>query len=259
MYFSTHFYSMQVLNTFRGITATGHNQLWTGLFITDPTATGTAGVEVAYPGYSRQELTFTPPAMHNNRLTIRNTQDITWPVSEQALPPITHIGIFNSPVAGNMLLRGVLTVPLTINPNQQPSILAGDIMYWGRGSFSEAFREAYLNLLRGISLTGFEPRMALFNGNPESGGFELSGEGYSRAPISFAAPQIAANGVMSIRNESIITFPRALGTWGQWTHDAITRGDTAAIAGVLPNDPVETIHRNYNPRIAQGEYEIWHS
>jgi len=259
MYFSTHFFSTQVLNTFRGITATGHTRLWAGLFISDPTATGTAGVEVAYPGYQRQELSFTPPATHNNHLTIRNAQDITWPVSDQALPPITHLGIFNSQTAGNMLLRGALTVPLTISPNQQPSILAGDVMYWGRGDFTLAFREAYLNILRGISLAGFEPRMALFNGNPETGGFELSGDGYGRAPISFAAPQVSQSGVISIRNENAIAFPRAMGTWGLWTHDAITRGETSAIAGVLPNDPVETIRRNYNPRIAQGEYEIWHS
>jgi len=259
MYFSTHFYSTQILNTFRGISATGHTQLWVGLFISDPTATGTAGVEVAYPGYQRQELAFTPPATHNGHLTIHNTQDITWPVSDQTLPPITHIGIFNSSTAGNMLLRGALTVPLAINPNQQPSILAGDIMYWGRGNFSEAFREAYLNILRGITLSGFEPRMALYDGNPESGGFELSGEGYGRATMSFAAPQVGDSGTVSIRNENAIAFPRALGTWGQWTHDAITRGETSEIAGILPNEPVETIRRNYNPRIAQGEYEIWHS
>jgi len=158
-----------------------------------------------------------------------------------------------------MLLRVALTVPLAINPNQQPSILAGDIMYWGRGNFSEAFREAYLNILRGITLSGLEPRMALYDGNPESGGFELSGEGYGRAAMSFAAPQVGDNGTVSIRNENAITFPRALGTWGQWTHDAITRGETSEIAGILPNDPIETIRRNYNPRIAQGEYEIWHS
>ena len=259
MYFSTHFFSTQVLNTFRGISATGHTQLWVGLFISDPTATGAAGVEIAYPGYQRQEMAFTPPAMHDNHLAIHNTQEITWPISDQTLPAITHIGIFNSPVAGNMLLRGELTVPLTINPNQQPSIMAGDIMYWGRGNFSEAFRGAYLNILRGITLPGLEPHMALFDGNPEAGGFELSGAGYARALMSFAAPILGNNGVMSVRNENIITFPRALGTWGQWTHDAITHGGTSEIIGVLPNDPIETIHRNYNPRIAQGEYEIWHS
>ena len=259
MYYATRTFSTQVLNTFRGISAPGINQLWVGLFISDPTPSGVGGVEVAYPGYTRQPLEFSPPASFNGQISIMNTADITWPVSEQATSDVTHIGIFDSNLGGNMLLRGSLTVPLQIRPQQQPSILAGDVIYWGRGDFTESFREAYLNILRGITLPGFTSRLALFNGEPERGGFELSGENYSRPEAVFAAPVQSENGVMVIRNESPIIFPRPMGTWGLWTHHAIMRGDTAQAAGSLANEEPVTIVRNYNPRFAQNAFGIWHS
>ena len=257
MYFTTHFFASQVLNTFRGITAAGYNQLWAGLFISDPTSTGVSGIEIVYEGYQRQPIVFTPPADFNGHLAIRNAGDITWPLSEQSPGTARHIGIFDSALGGNMLLRGDLTVPLEIRPQQQPSILAGDIIYWGRGNFSSSFRAAYLNILRGISLQGFTPHAAMFNGNPESGGFELYGENYSRPPVPFAAPSIADNGVMTIVNEQVVSFPTPLDTWGHWTHDALMRGDfTAETATVSVNAESEVIHRNYIGRFNTGALRV---
>jgi len=258
MYYASRHFSSQVLNTFRGITAAGIPQLWIGLFINDPTASGT-GIEVAYTGYERQPVEFTPPALFNGQISIMNTTDITWPVSDASTPDVTHVGIFDNNLTGNMLLRGSLTVPLQIRPQQQPSILQGDVIYWGRGDFTESFRTAYLNILRGITLQGFTPRLALFNNEPERGGAELSGENYSRPEAVFATPVQAENGVMVIRNTSPVIFPRPMGTWGLWTHHAVMRGDTAQAAGSLANEDPITILRNYNPRFAENAFGVWHS
>lgn len=257
-YFASRFYSTQILNTFRNVTALGQTQLFAGLFITDPTDTGVDGIEIAYTGYQRQPIAFTPPEDFNGHLSIRNTLDITWPLSEQSPGTVRHIGIFNSQLAGNMLLRGDLTEPLEIRANQQPSILAGDIIYWGRGNFSLEFRRAYLNLLRGVSLPGFQTHIAMFDGNPESGGLELSGENYARAPVQFDEPQLV-NDIMAITNDDVVTFPTPLETWGNWSHRAYMRGnDTVLMAAFDARPDPEVVHRGYIGRFAQGAIRIRH-
>ena len=185
--------------------------------------------------------------------------DVTWPMSESSPGTALHIGIFDSQLGGNMLLRGNLTVPLAIMPNQQPSVLAGDIVYWGRGDFSLQFREAYLNILRNISLPGFTTHVAAFSGNPDQGGFELSGENYSRPVMTFAAPTINDSGVMSMVNEDVVSFPTPLALWGEYSYRALVRGlTTSQTAAYSARDIPETIHRNYIIRFGAGQVEIRH-
>jgi len=261
-YFATHHFSRQVLNTYRGIALPGYANLFVRLFISDPTDTGTAGIELAYPGYTGQQIMFTPPANFEGNLAIRNTADITFPESSQSTEPVLHIGIFDSavPGTGNMVLRGDLTRPLEIRANQQPSILAGDIIYISRGDFTAQFRTAYLNTLRGQTLQGFSSHLAMFDGNPESGGFELSGEAYARAALSFASPVIDPNtGLMTITNETVATFPTPLGTWGPWNYDCVMRGSSGAeTASFSRNDEAEIVHRGYIGRIREGRFTITH-
>ncbi|MCL2398492.1 MAG: hypothetical protein FWC91_01945 [Defluviitaleaceae bacterium] len=262
MYFSTHFFSRQVLNAFQNQSTNGYGQLFCGLFLTDPTNTGQAGAEVVYEGYQRQPISFTPPADFNGHLSISNTQDITWPMSSQSPGSVRYIGIFDrqqpGDPQGNMLLRGELTVPLEIRPNQQPGILAGDIIYWSRGNFSRQFRTAYLNLLRGQSLTGFTTHAAMFDGNPESGGGELSGENYSRPAITFTAPHVV-NGVMTITNTNTVTFPTPLDRWGMWRYRGFMQAATGAAIAAFDSSPnPEEIHRGYIGRFAERSIIISH-
>lgn len=268
MYYATHHFAGRVLNTFRGITANGYDGLWVALLISDPTSSGTAGVEIAYTGYQRQPIEFSAPAPLNDHLSVQNVSDLTWPQSSQAPGTATHLGIFDSPVGGNMVLRGRLTVPLEIAPQQQPSVMAGDIVYWGRGEFYSGFREAYLNLLRGVPIPGFVARAAMFNGNPEIGGTELGGENYSRPQVAFTAPFVAGNGKITITNEYIVSFPRPLASWGQWAYGAIMRDESSDIAVATnraenpynlappPTQPPKAIHRNYTVQLRPGDIEI---
>lgn len=57
--------------------------------------------------------------------------------------------------------------------------------------------------------------LALFSGNPESGGTELSGSGYARQAISFSG---AANKKKT--SAVAVEFPVATANWA-WTHIAI--------------------------------------
>jgi len=250
-YFATHAFARRVLNTMRGQTASGFSQLWVGLFLNDPTATG-IGSEIPLP---RQPIGFTPPAMLNNQLSIQNTGDITW---EAATDPAiaTHIGIFDSPTGGVMQLRGSLTVPLELRVGQQPSVLQGDIVYWIRGDFSRDFSEAILNILRGVALPTFEARIAMHNGNPETGGTELSGDNYSRPAMTFTEPVVDESGVMMIANDDVVRFPVPMGVWGNWVVTTAMRGTGSEIVGFRVRDTPDYIHRGYVGRIPQGNFRM---
>ena len=256
MYSSSHTFAQHVLNTFLGITAPGYSALWVGLFISDPTPTGSGGVEVAYPGYVRQPITFTPPALFSGNMAVQSANDVTFPLSDQNAGSALFVGIYNAPVAGEMVLRGALTHPLEIRPSVQPSILGEDIIFYGRNDFTNEFRTAYLNILRGIPLPGFEPRMALFHNHPETGGVEFSGNNYERALINFNLPHLSDNQIMQIVNTNDMVFPRPTGPWGMWTHDAIARGNSSNIASSAIKDPPLDMQSNYNPRILQGDYTV---
>jgi len=260
-YFGTHAFASSTLNVYRGISAPGYPQLWAALFASDPTATGVAGAEVAYDGYERQPFVPTPPAMRAGNLSIQNADAITWPMSNQAASPATHIGILDSRMAGVMLLRGALAVPLQINPLSQPGVTPGDIVYWGRGDFSMEMRRAYLNRFLNVAIPGFEPRLAMYNDNPETGGVELTGLNYERGLITFTAPFVSENGIMTIENSSPMLSPTPLGEWGLFAYNAIMRGQTSEIAHFTRRmknqdpDPI-FIHRNYVASTAQGALTV---
>ena len=257
-YFATNEFSRMVLNAYRGISVQGVSNLFVGLFQSDPTSSGTSGIEVAYPGYARQPISFSPPAPFNGHIAIRNDANISWPESSVTTADATHIGIFDGAVGGRMLLRGVLTQPLSIMPNRAPGVLAGDITYFGRGNFSLGFRAATLDILRGVTLPGFDPYVALHSADPDTGGFELGGEGYARAEATFSAPQII-DGIMTIVNESEISFPIPLASWGNFAAASIMRGEASSqVASYEVKPEAVAIHRNYVVQWGVGRFRIRH-
>jgi hypothetical protein len=83
-----------------------------------------------------------------------------------------------------------------------------------------------LQRARGISAGSWTPYLSLWVGDPLAGGVEVSGNGYVRRAVTFAAP--VSN---SMTNTNAITFPNPSGPWGAspLTHmalmDALTGGN----------------------------------
>jgi len=100
----------------------------------------------------------------------------------------------------------------------------------------------------------------MFDGNPEAGGFELSGDGAGRAALSFAAPAINPDTqLMTITNEGVAQFPTPLGTLGEWNYDCVMRGATGAnTASFSANPEPITVYRAYIGRIFEGRFTIDH-
>ena len=56
--YASNYLETAIINLMRGTSLQAPTGLYVGLFLSDPTDTGTAGTEVSYTGYARQPITF---------------------------------------------------------------------------------------------------------------------------------------------------------------------------------------------------------
>src|SRR6185436_9502220 len=99
---------------FRGITYTPATTLAVALFISSPTDTGTAGVEIhTSGGYARQSGSFGPPLTG----TVANINTLTFGPASTNWGSVTHFAIFDNSTSGsgNMLVWGALNSSVTIS------------------------------------------------------------------------------------------------------------------------------------------------
>lgn len=227
--YATNYYETMILNTLRGQAATAPTTLYVGLYLSSPGETGTAGAEVSYTGYQRQAIQFSAPAPANNGTGVQNTTQITFATTPAQIGVVTHIGVLDSVVGGNMLLYGEFTTPISLNANVAPMIAPGEAQWWMTGDTTETYRTQALNLLRGQGLSGITAYLALYAGAPGGGGTELSGGGYRRIAVAFGQPEEQPGGAMQISNATGINLDAATAPWGTWSHtalcDALTGGN----------------------------------
>ena len=75
----TNYAERAFLNTFLGIAWPAPIKIYVGLFLSNPTDTGTSGVEISYTGYQRQMVNFGEPVSVLKTTTIKNTNSIIFP------------------------------------------------------------------------------------------------------------------------------------------------------------------------------------
>lgn len=217
--YATNYFETMILNILRGNRAGAPSAVYVGLFLTNPTDAG-AGTEISYTGYARKRITFSAPASMEDGIGISNTEDITFAQAPAAAGTVTHIGVFDALTSGNMLIYGELAEAQTVEAQEAPVIVAGETRWWLSGDFSDYFKTTVLNILRGTSADGVTPHLALFNGDPESTGAELSGANYARLALEFGSPS-AAGEYMQIRNTVEASTARASSSWGEWSYSVI--------------------------------------
>lgn len=230
MYASNYFETV-IINLMRQTEFNSPGPLYIGLFYNNPTDTGgSVDYEVGYGGYVRQRINF---SMEGN-YSIKNTDTITFPESNVTVSsPVQFVGVYDS-VSGtpsssssvHMWLYGMLAVPLTIQANVSPVFRPGAIKWTMNGNISSTYARNILETLRGnvSKIDPFQPYIGLFNGDPNNGGSEFSGNDYERIPVTFAQPvSDSASATASITsNSSDIVSPNpASGYWGNLTHAGI--------------------------------------
>jgi len=215
------------LNAMRNITFSAPSQVFCGLFLSSPTETGTGGTEISYPGYVRMPITFNPPTPEGTGIGIRNSEQATFPQSDENAGTVRHIGIFDSATGGNMYLYGQLTDDLPVQAGESPVLLINEILFFSIGDMSMSYKTKLFNVIRGTTLQGFRSYFSLYNGDPQNGGSELVGDNYARVLLVFSAPLEDTSGLSIIRNTADVNFNRPTGSWGNWTHSAIVDAATS--------------------------------
>jgi len=256
--YGTQWFEARILNTLRGTPQAGIAQTFLGLYATNPGNAG-AGNEISYTGYARQAIEWSAPDVDaDGNVFIQNTNSIVFPRSPHDAGEVRHLGILNAQPtgSGNMLLYGEWRMPLQIFTDNQPVVRPGEVRYTLEGDFSRWFKTQILNNLLGETIQGMTPVIALFDGDPQDTGVELSGAGYQRMPITFAASSAQPEGYTRMQNSNDVIFPDPETTWGTWRFTALMSGQTGSLVDIFQNPRAETINRLYIPRIAPFEYTM---
>lgn len=217
----TNAFEQTILNTMRGIAATAPAAVYVALFLSDPTETGTAGTEADYSGYVRQAMTLSTPTANGTTVSTQNSAQIIFPTPPSSVGTVTHAAICDAQNGGNVLIYKQLDNPIVLTSETSPRFAAGDItLTMAGGNLDPSFKTRVLNYLRGTSITGFEPYLALYNGDPGTGGNELSGTGYARLKLVFDAPEEQTSGQMRMANSNSVQSAAAQ-NWGTWAYGVI--------------------------------------
>ena len=223
----TNFFFFAVLNTARGVSASAPGTVYLALFLSSPGESGTAGTEVSYAGYSRQPVTFAAPVATGTSVSMSNSSQVTFPTPEVSAGTATYAALCDAVSGGNVLVYKSLTDPIALTPETSPRFAAGDlVLTFAGGYMSSTFKRNALNYLRGTSIQGFSPYLALYNASPEDTGVELSGTGYSRIPLTFGNPSEQTSGQMQITNTNTAESSPAASNWGTWAYSAIMTAET---------------------------------
>lgn len=136
-------------------------------------------------------------------------------------------------------------------------VLAGDVLFYLTGNLSRAWKTKVLNILRGQSIQGIAPYFSLWNGSPEAGGSELSGDQLRPRRAHVRRPRGADLGTDYRPNSVATAFNRPSTAWGTWTHSAIysasSSGEPVYIKALV--ESVE-IKKGYMPTIAEAAIEV---
>lgn len=232
--YASNYFEEKMLNLLRGQNITAPSTLYLGLFLSNPSDTGSAGTEISYSGYARKAITFSAPAASGNNLYMQNTAEIKFAESSTSAGTVQYVGVFDSLTGGNMLLYGQLTSSLVVQNGVSPVFRAGSVKWTWSGNLSTYYRTAIMNTLRGTSLNGFTPKIGLCEGDPTGSGAEFSGNNYSRISVTFSAPSNPSGNVAAtVQNSAQITSAVSSGAWGDLSHvaiyDAATGGHVFAV------------------------------
>lgn len=219
--YATNYFETLILGSFRQQSTSAPATLYLALYFNDPGETGQAGTEVSYSGYARRPVTFSAPADMNGGTGVQNAADITFATTPVGIGTVTHVGVLDSLTGGNMLLYGEFSEPIAIEANEAPVVVAGEAQWWITGNMTKVFRARVLNFLRGQALSGFASYIALYNGDPESGGAELVGDNYARAAVTFSAPEEQTGGQMRMVNSATAQTNRSSTNWGTWAYTVV--------------------------------------
>lgn len=239
--YASNYLETAIINLMRRTALSAPSNLYVGLFLGNPTDSGSAAEEVVYSGYQRQAVNF---SLDESSYSIYNSAQITFPESTTTLGQnVTHIGIYDA-VTGtpatsasiHMWLYGELVTPLAIQTNVSPVFRPNSIRWTMNGNISDYYKRNILNVIRHqtATLSGFSPFIGLCKYDPNTdGNAEFSGNAYERIGgtngVDFTQPSTDSQSAMATTtsNSADIASPNpATGYWGNLTYAGIYTAKT---------------------------------
>jgi hypothetical protein len=121
---------------------------------------------------------------------------------------------------------------------------------------STIYQDDIVNVARGVAVSSWTPFLAIFLGDPQAGGVEVSGGGYARQAVTLGAP---VNGVST--NSSLIQFPLTtdagyglIAYWALMT--AAVAGSVKYVQAVSGTETQRTIGPNRRVTIQAGQLSV---
>ena len=124
---------------------------------------------------------------------------------------------------------------------------------------STAELDAILNRLRGTAAPAFDAQVALYNGDPLSGGTELSGSGYTRydpADGDWTAPANGTPNGRMIENSGEWLFGEATGDWAAADYCAVVDSGGAVRYSAPITGGAVTVLSGNRARIPAGSIRV---
>jgi hypothetical protein len=112
-------------NGLRGSEIIGN--VYMALFYADPGEPGFQSQEADFPGYTRVPVVRGPAGWEYVNGSGRNRVPITWQPNAGPEVTITHIGMMDSLIGGNVLFRSALETPVAIPTNDQFEFAYGEL------------------------------------------------------------------------------------------------------------------------------------
>ena len=253
--YATNYFENLMVNLMRNQQITAPAQMYIGLFLSNPTDTGTAGTEISYSGYARQAINFSAPAASGPGMMIQNNAEINFPQSPINAGSVTYVGIFDSQQGGNLWLYSALDTPLAVQANVAPIFREASVKWIWTGQLTTYYKIAIMNTLRGTNLPGFNPFIALCNGDPTGAGTEFSGNNYARIPVTMSAPS-QQGGAAQSANSADAKSNIASGNWGTLNTvaicDLLTGGNVFAVQSIASY----AINTNYDVIFKAGNLTV---
>lgn len=98
--------------------------VYVGLFLTNPTASG-SGTEVNGAGYARAQATFGSPTQSGTSMVATNSSAVTFPQAQGSWSTPQYFAVYDALTGGNMLFYGSLPTAYAISSGMTPQFAAG--------------------------------------------------------------------------------------------------------------------------------------
>ena len=113
-----------LLTYMKGVQFPAPTPLYAALFSTDPTDAN-LGTEVTFSiGGTRPTITFGAITDSAGGKRIANSTDLTFTNGSTSSATITHIGVYDAPSGGNLIVHGSLTSPISLQTGYAVKVLA---------------------------------------------------------------------------------------------------------------------------------------